>query len=335
MPDTPSLTILYTGGTISMLKSGSKGSSVPALTGEDLSRSVPGLDKTFHLHNVDFGQLPGPHMTPERMLSLAQAVRDALDSGSDGVVITHGTDTLEETAYMLDLLHHDERPVVFVGAMRTRDELSWDGPVNLSAACLVAGHKDSIGRGVMVVMNNTIHSAKGVSKTYTNALDTFMSPVVGPLGIVDVGQVEFFREAANRMVLDGVVTPTSLLSTPLPRVELLTAYAGADGTLTEAAVNVGAQGIVVQAMGRGNVPPEMAEPLMEAMRKGVKVVLCSRCWGGRVAPIYGYPGGGATLFEGGAIIAPRLNSLKARLGLKLALAAGYDDQRLREFFLEQ
>lgn len=314
--------VFYTGGTISMTHTSTDGSAVPTLTGADICRVIPHSGQ-FDLTNIDFGQLPGPHMSPERALALCAEVNRACEEGCDGVVITHGTDTIEETAYLLDLLHTHSTPVVLVGAMRTRDDLSWDGPINLFAACLVAANKQSRSRGVMVVMNNTIHAASEVTKTYTEALDTFVSPDTGPLGIVDLNQVFFYRHPVRRQTL------------PRPphwaRVDLLEACAGSDGLLIDAADKVCA-GLVVAAMGRGNVPPAMALALTASMGRGRTVVVVSRCWGGRVAPVYGYEGGGARLMDAGALFAPWLNGPKARIALGTALGAKLDRSTLSKFF---
>lgn len=321
----PKICVIFTGGTISMTHDAPDGSAVPTLTGADLCKAVPGLAIDFELTNVEFGRLPGPHMTLERMVALWQHVQHAFAAGADGVVITHGTDTLEETAFFLDMLHHDARPIVMVGAMRTSDDLSWDGPVNLFSACLVAGAPGSWGRGVMVVMNNTINAASEVNKTYTEALDTFVSPEIGPLGVVDMKRVIFYRSPVHRVQLNGFAGAPAL-------VELVYATAGSDGRMIDAALAMGARGVVVAAMGRGNVPPLMADAIARAISRGIHVVVCSRCWGGRVAPVYGYDGGGAQLLAAGAIFAPWLNPQKARLALSLALSADYDRIGLAALF---
>lgn len=317
------LTIFFTGGTISMTHAGNDGSAVPTLTGNDICRVIPSLGE-FELTNVDFSRLPGPHMTQTRMLELSQRVNEVCANGCDGVVITHGTDTMEETAYLVDLLHHHDTPVVLVGAMRTSDDLSWDGPINLFGACLVASHPEARGRGVMVVMNNTIHAASEVTKTYTEALDTFVSPDTGPLGIIDLNRVYFYRPPVRRALLPVDTRQCA-------RVELVEACAGSDGLLVEAAAQH-AQGLVIAAMGRGNIPPPMFLAVAKAITMGLSVVVVSRCWGGRVAPVYGYDGAGAKLVDAGAMFAPWLNGPKARIALGVALAARLPAAALRSFF---
>jgi len=320
----PRITTLFTGGTISMTHSARDGSAVPTLTGEDIQAAVPGLTDRFDIECIQFGHFPGPHMTLDRMLELHRATQAAIARGAQGVVIAHGTDTLEESAFFLDVLHRGNQPVVFVGAMRTKDELSWDGPVNLFGACLVAGDEKTRGRGVLVTMNNTIHAASEVTKTYTEAIDTFVTPDYGSLGMVELGRVMFHRDPLRRV---SCPEPGRL-----PRVDLVEAAAGSDGTILRAAANSGAEGLVVAAMGRGNLPPLMADALAEVIASGVPVVVTSRCWGGRVAPVYGYAGGGARLVEAGAIFSPWLGALKARIALCLGLAAGLDRVGLKKMF---
>lgn len=317
------ITIFFTGGTISMTRAAFDGSAVPTLTGFDICKVIPSLGE-FELTNIDFGKLPGPHMTQERMLALSHQVEQACAAGCDGVVVTHGTDTMEETAYLLDLLHHHEAPVVLVGAMRTSDDLSWDGPINLFGACLVASRPEARGRGVMVVMNNTIHAASEVTKTYTEALDTFVSPDTGPLGIIDLHRVYFYRSPVRRMLLPKDTARCE-------RVELIEACAGGDGLLVQAAAQK-SQGLVIAAMGRGNIPPPMFDTVVDAIHRGIAVVVVSRCWGGRVAPVYGYAGAGARLVEAGAMFAPWLNGPKARIALSAALGSPLQTSALRTFF---
>jgi L-asparaginase len=315
------LHIIFTGGTISMTASHT--GAVPTLTGSDIFQAIPTLQQRFNLDFEDFGKFPGPHMTVERMVQLHLRVQAAIAAGAEGIVITHGTDTLEETAYLLDLLHTEDVPVVLVGAMRTSDDLSWDGPINLYAACLVAASQAARGHGVMVVMNNTIQAASEVNKTFTEAVDTFASPDCGPLGLIDVGEVFMYRQSACRRTFP-------FLPEKIARVEVLLATAGSDAQLVDAAVNSGSQGLVIAAMGRGNVPPAMAQAIKRAIDKGVVVVVTSRCWGGRVAPVYGYEGGGAQLAAMGALFAPWLNSAKARLCLSLGLGGGLGAEQLRK-----
>jgi L-asparaginase len=318
--------IIFTGGTISMTHAAAGGGAVPTLSGADIAGSVPELAHRFEISNLDFGKFPGPHMTVARVLELRAMVENALQDHA-GVVVSHGTDTLEESAFLLDLFHISDKPVVFVGAMRTRDEPSWDGPVNLLAACLVAASEQARGRGVMAVLNNTIHAASEVTKTSTGALDTFVSPECGPLGIVDLDEPIFYRSAIQRYRL-----PDSALSAPPARVEMLAAHNGSDGRLVDACVESGIRGLVVQAMGRGNVPPPMFAAIERAIAADVAVLICSRCWGGRAAPVYGYEGGGAKLRAAGAIYVPSLDAAKARLALSFLRGGNFSRGQIEHFF---
>ena len=318
--------IVFTGGTISMTGASSDGGAVPTLSGADIAGSVPELGDRFAISNIEFGKFPGPHMTVARVLELRAVVERALQD-HDGVVVSHGTDTLEESAFLLDLFHGSEKPVVFVGAMRTRDEPSWDGPVNLLAACLVAASEKARSRGVLAVLNNTIHAASEVTKTSTGALDTFVSPECGPLGIIDLDEAIFYRSALQRYRL-----PAAVLTVTPSGVEVLGAHNGSDGALVDACVQAGFEGLVILAMGRGNVPPKMFEAIRRAMAAGVTVLIGSRCRGGRAAPVYGYEGGGATLREAGAIYLPSLDPAKARIALSFLRGARASRDEIAAFF---
>ncbi|MBX3461127.1 MAG: asparaginase [Planctomycetes bacterium] len=312
------LQLIFTGGTISMRDTPQ--GAVPVLSGDELLRDVPGLERFCQVDVHDFGQLPGPHMTPARMWELSKQVQAALAT-HDGVVITHGTDTLEETAGLLDLRHTGDKPVVLVGAMRTSSQLSWDGPINLYQGCRVAADPRAIGRGVIVVMNSTVFAASEVTKTYTDALDTFQSPDVGPLGMFDGDDLRLHRMPAARKSLVGERLET--------RVGLVVASAGDDGGLIDHCVARGDKGLVIEAMGRGNLPPPMASAAERALNDGVLVVLTSRCWGGRVSATYGYEGGGARLRDMGLVFAPGVPGHKARIIAMAALGAGMGVPELR------
>lgn len=324
MYELPRIRLIFTGGTISMRDTPQ--GAVPVLHGDELLRDVPGLDKFAQVEVVDFGQLPGPHMTPTRMLQLSQAIDEAAAEGVDGVVLTHGTDTLEETAYLLELRHTHDMPVVFVGAMRTSSQLSWDGPINLYQGCRVAADARSRKRGVMVVMNSTVFAASEVTKTYTDALDTFQAPDLGPLGIFDADELLFHRGTRERKQLrgDGIEQ----------RVGLVVASAGDNGDMIDYCLKRGDRGIVIEAMGRGNLPPPMAAAARDAVDAGMLIVLTSRCWGGRVSGAYGYEGGGARLKQMGLVFAPGIPGHKARILLMAALGAGMDAKGLKSWLAD-
>src|SRR5215813_1634601 len=193
----PRLATFFTGGTISMRIDPATGGAVPALSGEEIIAQVPGLDEIADFDVINFGRWPGPHVTPSRMMELARAVKEKIaQERIAGAVVTHGTDTLEETAYLLDLVLDDDKPIVFVGAMRNSSELSWDGPGNLRSAVRVAIDPQSRGLGVIVAMNDQLIAAAEATKTHTESMDTFQSRDFGPLGFVDKDRVIVTRRPA-------------------------------------------------------------------------------------------------------------------------------------------
>lgn len=317
--------LVFTGGTISMRYDVELGAAVPMFTGREIVDKIPGLERIADFDIDDFSMLPGPHVTPAKMLELANRVRDYLNHPEiDGVVITHGTDTLEETAFLLDLVLQNPKPVVLVGAMRTSSDLSWDGPANLAEAMRVATADDARDRGVMVTLSSSIHAGSEVTKTHTESVDTFQSPDFGPLGLVERDRVLFYRRPVRRVH----VVPERL---DLP-VALLKMYSGADDSMLRWCLDGGARGIVVEALGRGNVPPAVLPGIEAAIEQGVPVVVVSRCPSGRVLDTYGYPGGGKDLRRLGVIFGGFLNGPKARLALMAALGAGWSLAEIRGLF---
>jgi L-asparaginase len=319
------LAIYFTGGTISMKHDPEIGAAVPALSGQEILDAVPGADEVADVEVMDFGRYPGPHMTPRLMMNLSLQVRETLSRPDiDGVVITHGTDTLEETAYLLDLTVASEKPVTFVGAMRNSSELGWDGPSNLLSAMRVATSDSARGLGVIVVMNETALAASEATKTHTESFDAFQSPEFGPLGVVDKGEVIITRSPRKRAHLDTpeIVEP----------VWLVKMGAGFDSTLINACIEAGAKGLVVEALGRGNVPPESVQGITRATSADIPVVLVSRCLRGRVYESYGYAGGGKHLRNLGVIFADFLNGQKARIKLSLALSLARKPSEIRALF---
>ena len=322
----PSVLIVFTGGTISMRVVPGRG-VVPARSGAEILALVPGASRHADLHVEDFDRLPGPHWTPGRMLELSRFLDERLAGGQyAGAVVTHGTDTLEETVYFLDLTLAADLPVVVTGAMRTPDDPTWDGPANLLNAIGCATARAARGLGVLAVLNEEIHAAREVVKMHTEALGAFASPHSGPLGVVDLDGVHVQRTSVRRerIAVERVDA----------RVDLVVAAAGVDGAGLRAALDAGAHGIVLQGLGRGNVPPGMLAEVRRAAREGVPVVVASRCPLGRTAPVYGYEGGGVTLREAGAVFAGDLSAPKARIKLMLLLGAGADAARIREAFEE-
>ena len=316
--------VLFTGGTISMRIDPGTGAAVPALSGEEIVSRVTGLRKEARLTLDDYARLPGPHVTPGWMWSLRQRVADiCAEPTVDGVVVTHGTDTLEETAFLLDLTLDTYKPVVFCGAMRTVSEAGWDGPANLMAAVRTAVHPEAPGRGVMIAVGEEIHAAAEAIKWHTQSLAAFRSPH-GPLGRLDRGQVLFHRPAFR--------APAHLPSRLVPEVDLHTMAAGVDDALIRASIARGARGLVIEATGCGNVPPSVLPGIEAALAARLPVVLVSRCGEGRVSPAYGYEGGGQMLRGLGVIFGQELPGPKARIKLMVALGVTSDTAELRRMF---
>jgi L-asparaginase len=322
--------IVFTGGTIAVT-SDKKTGPVPALRGKEILERIPEL--AAYLPNVqievfDFATLPGPHISPEMMLTLADFVR-AVSDHSDGVVVTHGTDSMEESAYFLDVAIGDHVPVVFTGAMHHSLDVAWDGGKNLIDAVAVAASKEFVGEGVVVVMNGSIHSAMQVTKSHTMRSDTFTSPDFGPLGSVNV----LASEAPEKMrVTKNRITVPVDDEVELPYVEFVKTYAGMGDLFFKAAIEAQAKGIVVEAMGQGNVPLGVMNGIARACEMKIPVVITSRCYSGPVRPYYAYEGAGLELERLGCLFSPYLTGPKARIKLMLALAAGYTSEKLNEIF---
>lgn len=317
--------VYFTGGTISMKYDPVIGAAVPALSGREILDSVTGADEVADIEVIDFGRYPGPHMTLLLMAELSCKVSETLAREDiDGVVITHGTDTLEETAYLLDLTSDSDKPVVMVGAMRNSSEMGWDGPLNLLSAIRVASSDRARGLGVTVILNETILAASEAAKTHTESFDAFQSPDFGPVGVIDKGEVIIRRKPAGRRRLGEAE-----MAAP---VFLIKIVADMDSTLIDAAINAGAKGLVLEALGRGNVPPACLTGIRRAVEKKIPVVVASRCLRGRVLESYGYEGGLKQLLGLGVIRAGFLNGQKARIRLALALGLGKTLPEIRELF---
>lgn len=321
----PKVVVLATGGTIAMKVDPETGATVPALSGEDLVNAVPELRQLANIQVVNFSNIPSEYMNPEIWCNLSKKVDDILaHSDVKGIVITHGTDTLEETAYFLDLTLKSDKPVVCIGSQRSASEKDTDGPRNLLNAVKIVLSKQSAGKGVMVVLNHYINAAREVRKTHTSNVETFQSGIYGYLGYVDLDRVIFFRESIRRQKL--------ALPQILPRVDLIAMYTGADGSYVRYAVDSGAKGIVIIAVGLGNVNEAMYDAIKYALNRGVAVVISTRVPNGRVLPVYGNKGGSATLKEIGAIFSDDLSPAKARILLMLTLPLIKEQEQLQAYF---
>lgn len=323
----PRCVLLSTGGTIASRIDAATGLAVPTLSGKDLLGSLPEIEGQIEVDVEDFARIPSPHMCPEQWLRLHTRITELLaDDTITGVIVSHGTGLLEETAWFLDLTVRSQKPVILIGAQRNSSEGDHDGPRNLLAALQVCAHEDARGKGVLVVLNNHINAARDVSKTHTFNVDTFNSGDWGHLGTVNHGRVDFQRSPLKRLTMayDGQA---------LPRVDVVPMYAGASGSLINAAVADGAQGIVIQALGAGHVNPSFANAIKGQLQSGVPVVVSTRSPRGGTRACYGFEGSSQLLQNEGAALAGDLSAWKARIVLMLALAQGDASQtRLRELF---
>lgn len=316
-----SILVLSTGGTIEMLP-GDGGITIGQVSGMDMQvmDMIPGADISVKRYSC----LPSPHITPEDMADIARLLRSLEVSGEfDGVVVTHGTDTLEETAFMADMHLEGTLPVVFTAAMRSSSELGVDGPRNIRNAVRVAC-TETRNLGVTVVLNDEIHAAGRVTKTCTSNLSSFDSPGYGPLGFVDDDKVIYHRLPIWRISL-----PEEELRLDT-RVGIVRTAAGFGHDLIDHLVSTGYRGIVVEAFGRGNVHPDTADAIQHAVDAGVVVIITSRCYKGRVLGVYAYPGGGLDLVRRGVLCAGDMAGNKIRLMLMACLGAGMGRTGIQE-----
>jgi L-asparaginase len=314
--------IVHTGGTISMLEN--KETGEVNITSEHPLSNIPyhfGEDVRIDEHIAY--SLPSPHITPKLMLELSKTVEKLLVE-YDGVVITHGTDTLEETAYVLDLVIDSEKPVIITGAMRSSNEIGSDALYNLINSIRVALCPDAYSKGVLVVMNDEIHSAINVTKTSTSNIATFQSPQYGPLGIITKESIIFHHQLISRTTY-----PVDAISKD---VFLLKAYAGMDSKIFDSIHNGNPDGLVIEGLGQGNLPKETIPALKRILADRIPIVLVSRSFRGIVQPTYAYEGGGKQLKELGIIFSNGLTGPKARLKLLIALENTTDQKILQEIF---
>lgn len=305
--------IIFTGGTISMQRNPQQKQSNIVDNRNNLIDDIQSELSQIEIRTHEFSLKPSPSMTPNDMLQLAKLTQSFLDDPIiDGVVITHGTDTLEETSYFLDLFLLHKKPVVFTGSMRSYSDIGFDGLSNLLSSILVAAHSDSIGKGVLVCLNDEINTAREVTKSHTLALDTFKSLEFGPIGIVEQDNVIYTRNPSLRVT---ALRPESIEC----QVHLIKVAAGMGSELLNLLIDHGAKGFVIEALGRGNVPPQMVPGITRAIELNIPVLLTSRCPIGRVLDNYGYEGGGHHLQSLGVIFTQSLNGQKARIQLMLAL----------------
>ena len=311
--------VLHTGGTISMQ---ADASGAVVTSSDNPMNHVSNPLEGIQVHSLDFFNLPSPHIKPKHMLALYQKIKEEADN-YDGVVITHGTDTLEETAYFLDTMEVPHMPIVLTGAMRSSNELGSDGVYNYLSALRVASDDRAADKGVLVVMNDEIHAAKYVTKTHTTNVGTFQTPTHGPLGLITKREILYFKTAEPRVRFD--------LNHIQGLVPIISAYAGMTDELIDMLDLEQLDGLIIQAFGAGNIPKETAEKLESLLQKGIPVALVSRCFNGIAEPVYAYQGGGVQLQKSGVFFVKELNAQKARLKLLIALNAGLTGQDLKDY----
>jgi L-asparaginase len=347
--DLPRVRLVATGGTISNRAGG-------RFTAEELVQTMPALKTYARAEAEQFSNVASSQLTLDQWLALARRLNEIYrtDAGLAGIVVTSGTDTLEELAYFLDLTVRDVRPVVVVGSMRDPNTLGYEGPANLLEGFRVAADPAARNRGVLVVLNDEINAAREVAKTDALRLHTFQSRGYGVLGVVDPDRVVFYRDVVKRHTARSEFDLAGV--TALPRVDVILVYQGASGDLVRAAVDLGAKGIVIAAAGAGATSGTQSEGLAYASRKGVVVVAATRAGGGRIGagrsqapPAAGTPPAegaappaGASSGPGGAapvrgrryIAGEDLAPLKARVLLMLALTRTNDVAEIQRMFTE-
>lgn len=326
--DLPNVVILATGGTIAgTAETGTQAGYTSGQMGiKAMIEAVPGLRKLANITGEQIANVGSQDMSIAIWLKLANRINELLAGDDvDGIVITHGTDTQEETAFFLNLVVKSEKPVVTTGAMRPATAVSAEGPLNLYNAVAVAANSKAKGRGVMVVMNDQIHEAKAVTKTNTTSVQTFASPFVGLLGAVLYGDVEFYREPY------GVHTTQSMFSVEgigeLPRVDIIYASADAPADLIDLSVKAGAKGIVIAGVGNGNMNEAMLKACQKVIRNGVVVVRSTRLPSG-----YVIRNAEVNDDEIGTVASDELNAAKSRILLMLCLLEGKSKEEIQKAF---
>jgi L-asparaginase len=311
----PNLVVLATGGTIA----GAAASDVQAaytsgqVGVEQLLAAVPQAKKLAAMKGEQISNIGSQDMNDEVWLKLAKRVNElAAMPDVDGIVITHGTDTIEETSYFLNLVVKTKKPVVLTAAMRPSTALSADGPLNFFNAVAVAANKDAAGRGVLVVVNDWIHGASSLTKASTTAVQTFLSPLRGLVGTVAYGECEFYRGPVGKNTLDSEFSLDGV--TALPRVDIVMAHENMDGAIIDAAVAAGAKGVVVAGVGNGNMTKAALDALAAQAKKGIVCVRSSRVVTGRVGRNVEVDDDKLAL-----VASDDLNPQKARVLLRLAL----------------
>ncbi|GAB6098406.1 asparaginase [Halanaerocella petrolearia] len=316
--------VITTGGTIAMGQDQSTHQMVPQLSGLDLLDQVPELNSMAQLELIQYANLDSSQLTPKAIFELAKLIEESLQEDEiNGVLITHGTDTLEETAYLLDLMVDSSKPVVITGALRGFDEPSSDGSANLIQSLQTILDPRSKDRGVLVVLNNLIHAARFVSKNHTNKLEAISSINGGPIGFIDHGGVHYSYQIQPQ----ATIKPDSLAA----QVEIIKLGLGSTGNLIQAALDYDCQGLVIEAFGLGTLPESIGPGLKRAQEEDIPVVITSRCLEGRVYNLYAASVGEEKVTNLDLIFGRNLTSAKARLLLMLLLSQNKSQTEIRRF----
>ncbi|MBV8047757.1 MAG: type II asparaginase [Paludibacterium sp.] len=327
--DLPHVVILATGGTIAGTGATSTttvGYTAAKLGVDQMIASVPELQKVADVRGEQVAQIASESMNNEVWLKLAKRINQLLaQKDVDGIVVTHGTDTIEETAYFLDLVVKSKKPVVVVGAMRPSTAISADGPINLYNAVILAGSKDAVGKGVLVALNDQINAAREVTKTNTATADTFRSPDLGFIGYMQDNKPHFYRMSTRKNTADTEFDVSKL--DKLPRVDIVYGYENMDRVAMDADIAAGAQGIVQAGVGDGSIAAQMMPAFRDARQKGVIVVRSSRTGSGIVAR-----NGEANDDKEDLVVSDTLNAQKARILLMLALTKTHNTQDIQRMF---
>lgn len=317
------LLVIHTGGTISMSQDQSNKVVTNDINPISLHQDV--INQYAQIDELNPFNVPSPHMTIQHVKQLKDIILEAVTNKYyDGFVITHGTDTLEETAFLLDLILGIEQPVVITGAMRSSNEIGSDGLYNYISAIRVASDEKARHKGVMVVFNDEIHTARNVTKTHTSNTNTFQSPNHGPLGVLTKDRVQFHHMPYRQQALENV---NEKLNVPLVK-----AYMGMPGDIFSFYSREGIDGMVIEALGQGNMPPSALEGIQQLISLNIPIVLVSRSFNGIVSPTYAYDGGGYQLAQQGFIFSNGLNGPKARLKLLVALSNNLDKAEIKAYF---
>lgn len=316
--------IITLGGTIAM-KEDSQGRAIPALSGKELIECVPELVNIADISVEAFCNKPSGHLTLEDMFGVANRIRElAHNKEADGFVVVQGTDTQEETAYLLDITIGIEQPVVITGAMRNASEAGYDGVVNLLGACRVAADDEAYAKGVLLLCNEVILPARDVTKSHTSRVDTFCAPYEGPLGVVEKHKILFYRAP--------LIRETYMVKNSNAEVALVKMCADMKPYLLESCIENHVDGIIIEGFGRGQVSPSVVPSIEKAIQNGIPVILTSRCGRGCVLDTYGHEASADHLKRLGVIFGGDLTGVKARIKLIVVLGMTRDMSEIKKAF---